>query len=74
MDKLNLMGQNLGLIFNSRHGRTFAPRNSFTAAKQPSLKWKTQSKQLLRYVLSAFALPGVAYLTQSISDEEKKVL
>jgi hypothetical protein len=63
MDKLNLMGQNLGLIFNSRNGRTFAPRNSFTSIKQPSLEWKTQSKQLLHYVLLAFALPGVAHLT-----------
>ncbi len=53
MDKLNLIGQNLGLIFNSRNGRTFEPRNSFTPAKQPNLYWKTQPKQLLGYVMLA---------------------
>ncbi len=47
MDKLKLSGQNLGRVFNSRHGRTFATRTYFTVAKLPNLKWKTWPKQLL---------------------------
>jgi hypothetical protein len=41
IDKLKLAGQNLDQVFNFRHGRAFAPRTSFIAAKLPNLKWKT---------------------------------
>ncbi len=59
MDKLKLAGQNLGRAFNFRYGRAFAPPTSFLIAKQPSLKLKTQPKQLLGSLLAAFALPTV---------------
>ncbi len=57
IDKLKLAGQNLDQVFNFRHGRAFAPRTSFIAAKLPNLKWKTWPKQLLGYLLWAFLLP-----------------
>jgi len=53
IDELKLAGQDLGLVFNFRLGA------SFGIAKLPNLKWKTQPKQLLGYLLIAFALPNL---------------
>jgi hypothetical protein len=47
MDKLQLTGQNLGRVFNSRSGRVHALQLHFSETKQPNLKLKTRPKQLL---------------------------
>ncbi len=46
MDKLMLVGQNLGQVVNFRHGRGFVPCISFVILKQASLKWKTAQTTL----------------------------
>ncbi len=46
MDKLELTGQNLGRVFNSRWGRTCVCHAIAVSIKQPSLKLKTGSKLL----------------------------
>jgi hypothetical protein len=46
MDKLELTGQNLGRVFNSRRGRTCVCHAIAVSIKQPSLKLKTGSKLL----------------------------
>jgi hypothetical protein len=46
MDKLNLAGQNLGRVFNSRC-RHACLCNAITLTKQPNLKLKTWPNQLL---------------------------
>jgi hypothetical protein len=58
IDKLKLTGQNLGQVFNFRQGRTFVCYAITLITKQPTLKLKTWPKQLLGYLLLAFALPG----------------
>jgi hypothetical protein len=54
MDKLKLVGQNLGRVFNFRYGSLFALSISFRTTKLPSLKWKDQSKTPLCYHRLAF--------------------
>ncbi len=61
MDKLHLTGQNLGRVFNSRLGCAWICRSIAYVTKQSNLKFKTRPKQLLGSLLTAFALPSVAY-------------
>ncbi len=58
VDKLQLTGQNLGGVFNSRSNCMCAMRLCCFEAKWPSLKLKTRPKQLLGYLPLAFALPA----------------
>jgi hypothetical protein len=58
MDKLQLTGQNLGRVFNSRSGCMCAMPFRCYEAKQPNLKLKTQPEQLLGSLPIALALPG----------------
>jgi hypothetical protein len=58
MDKLQLTGQNLGRVFNSRSGRVHALQLHFSETKQPNLKLKTRPKQLLGSLPLVIALPG----------------
>jgi hypothetical protein len=61
MDKLQLTGQNLGPVFNSRSGCMCAMHLCCYEAKQPILKLKTRSKQLLGSLPLAFVLPGQSF-------------
>jgi hypothetical protein len=56
MDKLQLTGQNLVRVFNSRSGCMCAMYFCCFEAKWPSLKLKTWPKQLLGFLPLAFAL------------------
>ncbi len=58
MDKIMLTGQNLGRVFNSRLGRACIHHAIVHITKQPNLKLKTWSKQLLGYIPLAFVLPA----------------
>ncbi len=60
MNKGKLTGQNLGWVFNSRLGRVCICHAITCITKRPSLKLKTQLKQLLGYFPLAFALPTPA--------------
>jgi hypothetical protein len=57
MDKIMLTGQNLVRVFNSRLGRACIRNVIVDITKQPNLKLKTWSKQLLGYLPLAFVLP-----------------
>jgi len=57
MDILQLVERNLGLVFNSRSGCMCARHLFCYDAKQPNLKLKTRSKQLVGSLPIAFALP-----------------
>jgi hypothetical protein len=57
MDKLQLTGQNLGRVFNSRSGRMCVMPLCCYEAKWANLKFKTRPKQLLGSLRLAFALP-----------------
>ncbi len=60
MYKLQLTGQSLGQGFNSRSDCMSAIIHLFSyEAKQPNLKLKTWSKQLLGSLLLTLALPGI---------------
>jgi hypothetical protein len=61
MDKLQLSGQNLGRVFNSRGGHVYAMHSSVYYSKLPNFKLKTWPKQLLGSVLLDIELPGGAY-------------
>jgi hypothetical protein len=59
MDKLQLTGRNLGLVFNYR----MCVMQLFCyKAKQPNLKLKTWQKQLVASILLAFAHPELAFV------------
>ncbi len=58
-DKLQLTGQNLGGVFNSRSGHVYALQLDFSETEQPNLKLKTRPKQLLGYLQLDIALPGL---------------
>jgi len=60
MDKLQLTRQNLGWVFNSRSDCMPAVHLFCYVAKQPNLKLKTRSKQVLGPLLLAFVLPGLS--------------
>ncbi len=62
LDNHKLTGWNLSSVFNSRHGRAFAPHTSFATEKLPNLKMKTRPKQFLSSLLLAFALPELPCL------------
>jgi hypothetical protein len=47
MDKLQLTGQNLGRVFDSRSGSVHALQLHFSETEQPNLELKTRPKQLL---------------------------
>jgi len=70
MDKLKLKGLNLDRVFHSRPCRACIGHAIVHITKQPNLKLKTESKQLLGYLLLTFALPGtifqISYALQSI--------
>jgi len=61
MDKLKLIGYNLGCVFNSRARHACICRALACIAEWPNLKLKTRPKQLLGYLLLAFALPVLVY-------------
>jgi hypothetical protein len=58
MDKLQLTGQNLGRVFNSKTGCMHPMRLYCFEAKLHNLKLKTQPQQLLGYLLFDITLPG----------------
>ncbi len=59
MDSLQLKGQNLGRVFNSRSGCMHATHLFGYEAKLPNLKLKTRPKQFLGSLLLDIALPSV---------------
>jgi hypothetical protein len=56
MDKLQLTGQNLRRVFNSRSGCMCAMHLCCYEVKQPNLMLQPRPKQLLGYLPIAFAL------------------
>jgi hypothetical protein len=58
MGKLQLTGQNLGRVFNSKTGFMYPMRIYCFEAKLHNLKLKTRPKQLLGYILFDITLPG----------------
>ncbi len=58
MDKLQLTGQNLARVFNSRIGRLYAAHSCSYRFKLPNLKLKTRPKQLSGYLPLDIALQG----------------
>jgi hypothetical protein len=56
MDKLQLTGQNLGLVCNSRSGCLHDVHLHSFIAKLPNLKLKTQPRQLLACILLEISL------------------
>ncbi len=64
MDLLELTGQNLGRVFNSRSGFLRAIQLCYFETKLPNLMLKTRHKQLLGYLLD-IALPAGAYLSEA---------
>jgi hypothetical protein len=62
MDKLQLTGQNLGRVSNSRGGGlVYAMHSCGYLSKLLNLKLKTRPKQLLGYLILAFVLPRYTY-------------
>jgi hypothetical protein len=59
MEKLQLTGQNLGRVFNSRSGCLSAMQLPCFETKRSALKLKTQPKQLLGYLPLDIALPAL---------------
>ncbi len=55
--QLELTGQNLGRVLNSRLGRACICRAIAYMTKRPNLKLKTRRKQLLGFLPLAFAHP-----------------
>ncbi len=78
MDKLKLAGQNLGRVFNFRHGRKFVPFTSFLILKLPNLKWKSWPKQCLgsqlnndhKKLAGSFVKTTLVYLQILYQDEK----
>ncbi len=60
MDKLELTGQNIGRVLNSRLCRACIGHTIVHITKQPNLKLKTRPKKLLGYLPLAFALQGLS--------------
>jgi hypothetical protein len=58
MDKLQLTGQNLGRVFNSKIGGVHAVQLHFSETEQPNLKLKTRPKQLLVSLPLVIELPA----------------
>jgi hypothetical protein len=77
--QLQLTGQNLGQVFNFRFGHLQAEHFWCYQVKQPNLKLKTWSKQLLCSLPLVIALPGYIYVDihwigQSFSRTREKKL
>jgi hypothetical protein len=66
MDKLQLTGQNLGRVFNSRSDCMSAMHLFCYEAEQLNLKLKTRPKQLLGSHPLAFALPALTNLNGAL--------
>jgi hypothetical protein len=64
MDKLKLAVQNLGRVFNFRHGRAFTPCTSMITAKLSSLKWKTWPQTTFRFFPVSFCTPRIVNKTK----------
>ncbi len=62
MDKVQLTGQTLGQVFNSRNGFTNTVHRCGCEAKLSNLKLKTQPEQLLGSFPIYIALPAVIFL------------
>jgi hypothetical protein len=62
LDNQKLSGWNQSRVFNSRHGRAFAPHTSFMTEKLPNLKMIIQPKQFLSSLLLAFAVTELLWL------------
>jgi hypothetical protein len=74
-DKLKLKGWNLGRVFDSRCGRASECHDAITLIiKQPDLKLKTWSKQLLGSLPLAFALPYINWMLSLSMDNFDKSL
>ncbi len=62
MDKLKLIGRNLGRVCKSRLGHAFVKCHAIAyKSKGPNLKLKTRPKQLLGSLPLAFALPDLTH-------------
>ncbi len=62
LDKLQLTGQNLGQVFNSRSDRVYDIHSCWHWAKLPNLKLKTRPKQLSGSLLLDIWLLALSYL------------
>jgi hypothetical protein len=71
MDKLKLIGRNLGRVVHSRLGCTCIGHAIVHTTKQPNLNLITRPKQLLGYLPLAFALPALALITNIILSWDK---
>ncbi len=67
MDKLQLMGQNLGRVFNFRNGRVHVMHLLCYGVKLPTLKLKTRPNQLLGYHKLDMLLPDLSFNTKLIN-------
>jgi hypothetical protein len=72
MDKLRLKRQNLGRVFNSRHGRACLFHAIAHITKQPNLQLKTRPKQLLSYLPLTFVLPTETHKLQFLSAQRMR--
>jgi hypothetical protein len=66
VDKLQITGQNLDRVFNSRSGRVHAKQLHFSETEQPNLKLKTRIKQLLGSLPLYIALPATIHSYPSL--------
>jgi hypothetical protein len=57
MDKLQLRGQNLGLVFKIRNSHLHAAVFLVSSVKLPNLQLKTRPKQLLGYLPLDITIP-----------------
>ncbi len=72
MDKLQLTGQSLGRVFNSRSDYLSAMHLFFYEPRQLNLKFKIQPKQLLGYFPLAFGLPALTILGELANPDKTK--
>jgi hypothetical protein len=64
--KLQITGQNLDRVFNSRSGRVHAIQFHFSETEQPNLKFKTRLKQPLGSLPLDIALPATIHSHPSL--------
>jgi hypothetical protein len=74
MDKLQVTGQNLGRVFNSRSGCMCARLLRCHETKLPDLKLKTRSKIILDYLLINIAHPDTAWLFATVVAKDELTL
>ncbi len=71
MDKLQIIGQNLGQVFNFRSGHLHAATFLVLSVKQPNLQLKIPPKQLLGSLPLVITLPGFnAWSVLSLTTEK----